>query len=111
MKRRLRIERGADVNAKDDQQDSPFLYAGTVGRLQILRQKRAGGADQTRTHRCGAPPAAGHASLTPAAELLSLVSAPSNSCTTRASRSRLCSLSSTARTPRARAFSSKSSVT
>ncbi len=30
---RLLIERGADVNAKDDLQDSPFLYAGAHGRL------------------------------------------------------------------------------
>ena len=31
---RLLIERGADVNAKDAMQDSPFLYAGAEGRLR-----------------------------------------------------------------------------
>ena len=29
------VRRGADVNAQDDIQDSPFLYAGAEGRLEI----------------------------------------------------------------------------
>ena len=33
---RLLIEAGADVNAQDDRQDSPLLYAGAEGRLEIL---------------------------------------------------------------------------
>ena len=34
---RMLIEAGADVNAQDDRQDSPLLYAGAEGRLDILR--------------------------------------------------------------------------
>src|SRR5690349_18442929 len=33
---RMLIAAGADVNAKDDMQDSPFLYAGAEGRTEIL---------------------------------------------------------------------------
>ena len=50
---RLLIQRGADVNAKDDLQDSPFLYAGAHGRLQILRLALAAGADLKSTNRYG----------------------------------------------------------
>jgi ankyrin repeat protein len=60
---RLLIERGADVNAQDDQQDSPFLYAGAEGRLQILRLTLAAGADLKSTNRYGGTaliPAAHH---------------------------------------------------
>ena len=38
----LLIQRGADVNAKDEMQDSPFLFAGAEGRLEILRLKPEG---------------------------------------------------------------------
>ena len=51
--KRLLIERGADVNAKDDIQDSPFLYAGAQGRLDILRLTLAAGADLKSTNRYG----------------------------------------------------------
>jgi hypothetical protein len=50
---RLLIERGADVNAKDELQDSPFLYAGAQGRLEILRMTLAAGADLKSTNRYG----------------------------------------------------------
>ena len=33
---RMLIEAGADVNAKDDINDSPYLYAGAQGRTEIL---------------------------------------------------------------------------
>src|SRR6185295_6445142 len=33
---RALIVAGADVNAKDDIEDSPFLYAGAEGRIEIL---------------------------------------------------------------------------
>jgi ankyrin repeat protein len=34
---RALIAAGADVNAKDDIQDSPYLYAGAEGRIEILK--------------------------------------------------------------------------
>ena len=34
---RLLIPEGADVNAKDFIQDTPFLYAGAEGRIEILK--------------------------------------------------------------------------
>ena len=40
---RLLIERGDNVNLKDALQDSPFLYAGAEGRLEILRLTLAAG--------------------------------------------------------------------
>ena len=42
---RVLIEAGADVNAKDAIQDSPYLYAGARGHLEILRMTLAHGAD------------------------------------------------------------------
>jgi len=60
---RLLIERGADVNAKDEIQDSPFLYAGAEGRLEILRMTIAAGANLNSTNRYGGTaliPAAHH---------------------------------------------------
>lgn len=59
---RLLIEAGADVNAKDDIHDSPYLYAGARGRLDILRLTLAHGADLKSTNRFGGT------ALIPAAE-------------------------------------------
>ena len=42
---RLLINEGADVNVKDFNQDSPFLYAGAEGRVEILRLMLPAGAD------------------------------------------------------------------
>ena len=42
---RLLIAAGADVNAKDAIEDSPFLYAGAEGRIEILKMTLAAGAD------------------------------------------------------------------
>jgi ankyrin repeat protein len=70
---RLLIERGADVNAKDDMQDSPFLYAGAQGRLEILRMTLAAGADLKSTNRYGGTaliPAAHHGHVETVRELL-----------------------------------------
>lgn len=51
--RRL-IEAGADVNAKDEIRDTPFLYAGAEGRNEILRMILATGrADLSDTNRYG----------------------------------------------------------
>ena len=36
------IAAGADVNAMDDISDSPYLYAGAEGRLEILRLNASG---------------------------------------------------------------------
>ena len=44
---------GADVNAKDDIEDSTFLYAGAEGRVEILRMTLAAGADLRSTNRYG----------------------------------------------------------
>jgi len=70
---RLLIERGADVNAKDPIQDSPFLYAGAEGRLEILRLTLAAGADLKSTNRYGGTaliPAAHHGHVETVRELL-----------------------------------------
>ena len=70
---RLLIARGADVNAKDDLQDSPFLYAGAEGRLEILRMTLAAGADLKSTNRYGGTaliPAAHHGHVQVVRELL-----------------------------------------
>ena len=50
---RALIAAGADVNAKDSIQDSPFLYAGAEGRIEILRLTLAAGADLRSTNRYG----------------------------------------------------------
>ena len=66
-------ERGADVNAKDHIQDSPFLYAGAEGRLQILRLILKAGADLKSTNRYGGTaliPAAHHGHVETVRELL-----------------------------------------
>jgi hypothetical protein len=53
---RLLIERGADVNARDAIRDTPYLFAGSRGRLEILRLTLAAGADLTSTNRFGSTP-------------------------------------------------------
>jgi ankyrin repeat protein len=53
---------GADVNAKDAIQDSPYLYAGARGHLDILKMTLAHGADLKSTNRYGGT------ALIPAAE-------------------------------------------
>ena len=55
------ITAGADVNAKDKIQDSPYLYAGAEGRLEILKLTVAAGADLKSINRYGGT------ALTPAA--------------------------------------------
>jgi uncharacterized protein len=50
---RLLIARGANVNAKDDQQDSAFLLASASGYLDIVRATLAAGADLASTNRYG----------------------------------------------------------
>lgn len=56
------IEAGANVNAKDNIQDSPYLYAGARGHLEILNMTLAHGADLKSTNRYGGT------ALIPAAE-------------------------------------------
>ncbi len=58
---KLLIEAGADVNAKDNKQDSPYLYAGAEGKLEILKLTIAAGADLKSINRYGGT------ALTPAA--------------------------------------------
>jgi ankyrin repeat protein len=48
---RFLIQEGADVNAKDFVQDTPFLYAGAEGRTEILRMVLSAGADLADTNR------------------------------------------------------------
>jgi ankyrin repeat protein len=50
---RALIGAGADVDAKDAIQDSPFLYAGAEGRVEILKMTLAAGADLKSTNRYG----------------------------------------------------------
>ena len=67
------IERGADVNAKDVIGDTPYLYAGAQGRLEILRLTLAAGADLKDTNRYGGTaliPAAHHGHVAVVRELL-----------------------------------------
>lgn len=66
------VRRGADVNAQDDIQDSPFLYAGAEGRLAILRLLLPK-ADFSRVNRYGGSaliPAAHHGHVDTVRELL-----------------------------------------
>lgn len=56
------IEAGADVNAKDNIDDSPYLYAGARGLNDILRLTLSHGADLKSTNRYGGT------ALIPAAE-------------------------------------------
>jgi hypothetical protein len=60
---RVLIAGGADVNAMDNIEDSPFLYAGAEGRDEILKMTLTAGADLTSTNRYGGTaliPAAHH---------------------------------------------------
>ena len=50
---RALIEAGADVNAKDNIEDSPYLYAGARGHLEILKLTLTHGADLQSTNRYG----------------------------------------------------------
>ena len=56
------IKAGADVNAKDNIQDSPYLYAGARGYLEILNMTLENGADLKSINRYGGT------ALIPAAE-------------------------------------------
>lgn len=63
---RLLISAGADVNAKDRIEDSPYLYAAAEGRNDILKMTLAHGADLGSTNRYGGTgliPAAHHGHL------------------------------------------------
>ncbi|KQZ02434.1 hypothetical protein ASD45_06660 [Pseudolabrys sp. Root1462] len=63
---RLLIAAGADVNAKDRIEDSPYLYAAAEGRNDILRLTLDHGADLKSTNRYGGTgliPAAHHGHL------------------------------------------------
>ena len=67
------IEAGADVNAKDDISDSPYLNAGAEGPLAILRMTLAHGADLASVNRYGGTaltPAAHHGHVDIVRELL-----------------------------------------
>jgi ankyrin repeat protein len=60
---RFLIQEGADVNAKDFIQDTPFLYAGAEGRNDILKLALAAGANLKDINRYGGTaliPAAHH---------------------------------------------------
>ena len=58
---RFLINHGANVNLKDQLQDSPYLYAGAEGKLEILKMTVAAGADLQSVNRYGGT------ALTPAA--------------------------------------------
>lgn len=63
---RLLIAAGADVNAKDRIEDSPYLYAAAEGRNDILKLTLGHGADLKSTNRYGGTgliPAAHHGHL------------------------------------------------
>jgi ankyrin repeat protein len=47
------IKRGANVNAKDDKQDSAFLIAAARGRTEVVKLTLAAGADLKSTNRYG----------------------------------------------------------
>jgi uncharacterized protein len=70
---KLLIDAGADVNAMDNIQDSPFLYAGAEGKLEILKMTVQAGADLDSTNRYGGTalvPAAHHGHVDVVAYLL-----------------------------------------
>jgi ankyrin repeat protein len=47
------IEHGANINIQDDLLNTPFLYAGAEGLMEITRLTLEAGADQTITNRYG----------------------------------------------------------
>jgi|AraplaMF_Col_mLB_1032019.scaffolds.fasta_scaffold05381_2 uncharacterized protein len=47
------VERGANINIRDNQLDNPLLYAGAGGKLDFLKAAIAAGADTTITNRYG----------------------------------------------------------
>ncbi|MFI1291358.1 hypothetical protein ACH4VM_23295 [Streptomyces sp. NPDC020792] len=51
----LLLESGADPNARDEIQDSAFLYAGAEGVDEILKLTLEHGADVRSTNRYGGP--------------------------------------------------------
>jgi ankyrin repeat protein len=68
------IRSGADVNARDDIDDSPYFFAGAEGRLEILRMTAAAGADLNSVYRYGGTaliPAAHHGHVETVKYLLS----------------------------------------
>jgi ankyrin repeat protein len=68
------IRSGADVNARDDIDDSPYYFAGAEGRLEILRMTVAAGADLNSVNRYGGTaliPAAHHGHVETVKYLLS----------------------------------------
>lgn len=70
---RLLIEAGADVNAMDGINDSPYLYAGAEGRLEILLMTLNHGADLDSVNRYGGTaliPAAHHGHIETVRQLL-----------------------------------------
>ncbi|WP_347958098.1 ankyrin repeat domain-containing protein [Gordonia aichiensis] len=67
------IDAGADVNAKDDMQDSAYLYAGAEGYDDILEMTLRHGADVRSVNRFGGTaliPAAEHGSVTTVRRLI-----------------------------------------
>ncbi|WP_246846276.1 ankyrin repeat domain-containing protein [Humibacter ginsenosidimutans] len=74
------LEAGADPNAKDDIQDSAFLYAGAEGLDEIVRATLAHGADVRSTNRYGGTaliPASEHAHV-PTVRMLIAAGVPVN---------------------------------
>ncbi|MGB6243870.1 ankyrin repeat domain-containing protein, partial [Gordonia sp. (in: high G+C Gram-positive bacteria)] len=70
---RVLIDAGADVNAKDDMQDSAYLYAGAEGYDEILEMTLQHGADLRSVNRFGGTaliPAAEHGSVTTVRRLI-----------------------------------------
>lgn len=49
----LLVERGADVNAVDDQQDTPWLVTGVTGSVAMAEALLPGGPDHTLVNRYG----------------------------------------------------------
>jgi ankyrin repeat protein len=49
----LLVEKGANINIRDDRSDNPLLYAGAEGMLDFVKASVAAGADTTITNRFG----------------------------------------------------------
>ena len=79
---RFLIREGADVNARDLIQDTPFLYAGAQGRAEILKLTLEADADLKSTNRYGGTaliPAAHHGHV----ETVKILLATSDRCRSR----------------------------